>query len=182
MYSGTVSYWDDRYRKGGNSGSGSQGEARIWKAHRVNIWAGKEVLDIGCGDGEQAELYTIPLYTGIDPSPAAIMAAADRISKEPDWQWFVMRDTSNWFPRHTHMSIDVIYHLVDDHDYYEHLRLLFSAQQRVIIYSSNEDPDPDDAPHVRHRKFLGDVPKGWQFTYFEIGPHSPSNFYVYDRA
>lgn len=173
-------YWEERYRKGGNSGLGSQGEAAEWKAKRVNTWALYDTLDIGCGDGEQANLYGIRDYKGIDPSASAIMAAADLIDR-PNWEFAVLRDGDSIKPRATHMSIDVIYHLVDDHDFYEHMRLLFSANRRVIIYSSDFDSDPEDyAPHVRHRNWSKEVPKRWERVFFQAGPWSPSDLYVYD--
>lgn len=54
------------------------------------------------------------------------------------------------------MSLDVIYHPVEDQVFNDHMEALFSAAHRfVIIYSSNYD-EPEDqrtGADVRHRKF-----------------------------
>ena len=52
------------------------------------------------------------------------------------------------------LSLDVIYHLVEDDVYENYMRLLFSASNRyVVIYSSDlEDTRGRDGNHIRHRK------------------------------
>ena len=51
------------------------------------------------------------------------------------------------------LSLDVIYHLVEDEVYELYMRSLFkSSTKYVVIYSSNADFVPP-AAHVRHRKF-----------------------------
>jgi hypothetical protein len=51
------------------------------------------------------------------------------------------------------LSLDVIYHLVEDPIYFRHMQDLFEAATRfVIIYSDNQE-SPRDSLHVRHRRF-----------------------------
>jgi hypothetical protein len=51
------------------------------------------------------------------------------------------------------LSLDVIYHLVEDDIYEQYMRSLFEAADHfVIIYSDNED-SPGEASHLRHRRF-----------------------------
>jgi hypothetical protein len=50
------------------------------------------------------------------------------------------------------LSLDVIYHLVEDRVFHAHMEQLFAAGRKfVVIYASNFDRH--DARHVRHRKF-----------------------------
>ena len=52
------------------------------------------------------------------------------------------------------LSLDVIYHLVEDHVFRAHMAQLFdSADRYVAVYSSNEEDQGETPPHVRHRRF-----------------------------
>jgi hypothetical protein len=53
------------------------------------------------------------------------------------------------------LSLDVIYHLVEDGVYEQYMRTLFDAAERyVIVYSSDtEDNRGFEGTHIRHRCF-----------------------------
>ena len=53
------------------------------------------------------------------------------------------------------ISLDVIYHLVEESTYHGYLNALFNSSTRyVVIYSSNTDTqDKYQGKHVHHRKF-----------------------------
>ena len=53
------------------------------------------------------------------------------------------------------LSLDVIYHLVEDDVFAKYMRTLFAASTRyAIIYSSDTDDNRGyEGTHVRHRKF-----------------------------
>ena len=90
------------------------------------------------------------------------------------------------------LSLDVIYHLVEDHVFDAYMRRLFeSARRFVIIYSSNADQETP-AEHVRHRQFTRWVEHnrpGWHlhsyhknsypFDSQNIEQTSFADFYVY---
>ena len=93
-------------------------------------------------------------YLGLDVSPAAIamcraMFAGDS-SKE-----FRTTDGYDGDQADTALSLDVIYHLVEDAVFERYMTTIFNAAQKwVVIYSSNFDGlDENHADHVRHRKF-----------------------------
>ncbi len=86
------------------------------------------------------------------------------------------------------LSLDVIYHLVEDGVYESYLDDLFAAAVRfVIIYSTDKD-EPRRLPHVRHRRFTHHVAQ--RFADFSLvdhienrNPHeSPCSFFVFARA
>ena len=54
------------------------------------------------------------------------------------------------------LSLDVVYHLIEDEVYDRYMSDLFaSARRLVVVYSSNRSEDESDRSpaHIRHRKF-----------------------------
>ena len=53
-FSGSLSYWEERYSTGGNSGVGSYGKFAEFKATTLNEFVAKHnlrsVIEFGCGD------------------------------------------------------------------------------------------------------------------------------------
>ncbi len=72
------------------------------------------------------------------------------------------------------LSLDVIYHLVEDEIFHNYMSHLFaSAERYVIVYSSNENKVPA-SPHVRHRQFCSWIEEhqpAWRLT-----QHVPNRF------
>lgn len=155
-----MSYWERRYRKGGNSGAGSRGAEAEEKARLVSKAVAEHgvtsLLDVGCGDGYVASLLRLGecLYVGVDPSPSALKLAREA---NPSKTFAVLE--GDRLPMDAHLSMDVIFHLVDEQDYRRHLDLVFSARRFAMVYATNFDYA--GAPHVRHRRWLPDVPAGW---------------------
>ncbi len=150
-------YWEQRYRLGGNSGSGSYDRLAEFKADVVNRFVEEHqiasVIEFGCGDGAQLKLAKYPLYTGVDVSVAAVERC--RMLFDGD-------SSKNFLHSDAHtlkttadlgLSLDVVYHLVEDSVFDAYMRRLFdSAARFVIIYSSNVD-QAWSGSHVRHRQF-----------------------------
>lgn len=154
-----ANYWQHRYRRTGKgSGKGSTGPLLAWKADRINRAVQDlgvtSVLDIGCGDGQLASRLRVPDYLGVDLAPAAV-GMARRAARPKKFQ--KLDETVE--PRDLHLSVDVMFHLVDDADYRSHLDLLFSAHRYVIVHAT--DFDAPGRPHVLHRHWTDDVPDGW---------------------
>jgi len=152
-------YWKARYNKGGNSGSGSYGRLALFKADVINHFCearSKEiesVVEFGCGDGNQLRLYNFPTYVGLDVSETAIDSCKKQYSSDGDKSFFVIGQSQFKHQFDLSISIDVIFHLVEDGVYERYMKSLFeSSKKYVCIYSSNEDNERT-APHVRHRKF-----------------------------
>jgi SAM-dependent methyltransferase len=190
-------YWRRRYRAGLDSGAGSYGELAEFKARVLNEFVSlndiRSVLELGCGDGNQLSLARYPSYLGLDVSGEAIDLCTRRFAGDPTkaFLWYDPVRTVRMEPRLSAdlvLSLDVIYHLLEDDVYDRHLELLFACSRRwAIIYSSNR-PTRDAAWHVRNREFTGDVAA--RFPSFELAhvienPHrdlTPADFYVYRRV
>lgn len=150
-------YWEDRYRKGYTSGAGSYGRLAEYKAEILNAFVEmhqvETVLELGCGDGNQLRLAAYPNYYGADVAPAAI-ARCSRLFESNGLMQFgnlaELAATNLQFD--LCLSLDVVYHLVEDPVFEEHMSLLTSRSTKYIaVYSSNFERR--DAPHVRHRRF-----------------------------
>lgn len=154
-------YWTKRYRKGGDSGSGSGGEAARYKAAILNAFVRDEnvlsVIEFGCGDGRQLELADYPTYLGVDVSPEAIALCRAKFAGDCSKR-FAMVDECIDARAELSLSLDVMFHLVEDDVYEEHLLRLFGSSERfVLIYSTDVELKKGTLPHVRHRNVSADV-------------------------
>ena len=161
----STSYWERRYREGGNSGSGSYGALAQFKAEVLNAFVRdhgiSSVIELGCGDGSQLSLAAYPRYIGLDVSASAVALCRKRFANDLSKE-FAVYDCSTGgqgeFPRaELALSLDVIFHLTEDRVFDAYMRALFKAATRfVIIYSDDSDTlgqSVESAVHVRHRKF-----------------------------
>ena len=158
IFSSSSRYWDDRYKVGGNSGAGSYGRLAKFKASVLNdfvIMHGiNSVVEYGCGDGAQLELATYPEYTGFDVSPKAVAICQNKFLGHSNFQFFetkTLLDKEGSFD--LAVSLDVVYHLVEDYVFDTYMKRLFASSSRFVIIYSNNVEKKFDAPHVRGRKF-----------------------------
>ncbi len=197
-FRGSASYWENRYIRGGDSGDGSYGELAKFKAEVLNGLveerAIETVIEFGCGDGNQLMLARYPQYLGLDISRRAIDICQDIFCNESQKSFRLMQDYAGE-TADVALSLDVLYHLVEDDVFDHYMRTLFGAGQRmVIIYASNTDvQESPQPPHVRHRQFTHWVEANkpqWslirvidnRIPYNAVsGIGSPASFHVYER-
>lgn len=191
-------YWDHRYRRGGNSGSGSYGRLAKFKAEVINRFVAEHnvqtIIEHGCGDGAQLELAAYPSYLGLDISPKAVEMCRERFRNDPTKDFEVADDSIS--SRHDlALSLDVIYHLTEDSVYERYMQyLLGSSNKYLIVYASNEDRFAKDI-HVRHRKFTDTIDETGQWRLLEHIPNrypfkkgnsksetSFADFYIFERT
>ena len=161
-FAGSSAYWKTRYDEGGNSGGGSYGHLAQFKAEVLNTLVAqhgvRSVIEFGCGDGNQLALASYPGYVGLDVSPRAITLCQQRFADDPTKSFFLYDslcfvDHHGLFRADMTLSLDVIFHLVEDHIYTAYMTHLFAAAERfVVIYSSDCDEQGRQA-HVRQRRF-----------------------------
>ena len=157
-FPGSHEYWEQRYSSGGNSGAGSYEKFAEFKAEIINNFISKHdiktVIEFGSGDGNQLLLSNYPSYIGFDVSQTVIDLCKAKFSN----------DTTKTFKRlnkyagevsDLSLSLDVIYHLIEDEIFENHMQTLFKAASRyVIIYASDTDENSEyKGTHVKHRKF-----------------------------
>lgn len=196
-FEGSAEYWRQRYASGGNSGTGSYGKFAAFKAEVLNglvaEFGVRSVVEFGCGDGNQAALLQLAEYHGVDLSAEALQRCRTRFADRPGWTFALLQDYDGR-PRAMALSLDVIYHLVEDGAYRDYMARLFDgASDYVVIYSSNHEGDAGDGDHVRHRRFADWVDAErpqWQLLRHLPNAHpwkgdwrsgSFADFYVYQR-
>lgn len=173
------SYWERRYADGGDSGAGSYGKLSLFKAEVINRFLARQdiesVIEFGCGDGHQLALGQYPRYLGLDVSHTVIDQCRMRFAEDNTKRFLVIDDYGG---QHADLalSLDVIYHLVEDDVFHVYMNRLFdSASRFVIVYSSNTDNNRGNhACHVRHRKFSRWIKvhaSGWK-----LSSHIPSRY------
>lgn len=191
----TVQYWEERYKKGGNSGNGSYDKLAEFKAKVVNKFIRENrinsVVEWGFGDGNQAGLLEAPMYTGYDVSETA-WEICSKCFSEDDTKKFIHYDGSKIceFEKLYDMaiSLDVLYHLVEEDKYEDYLYNLFhSSDKYVCIYSSDYE-ERQKAEYIKRRRFTDYVSRQfpeWEMILLVKNPYlytySNSNFYFYKK-
>lgn len=196
--SSSEEYWIARYEKGGNSGDGSYGALATYKAsilnEFINKYQVKSVIEYGCGDGNQLKLAIFPNYMGFDISPVAI-SLCKKIFQADKYKCFKLMNEYNGEKAELTLSLDVIYHLLEDEVFKSYLQRLFESSDRfVIIYSSDtNDQLMHQASHLKQRKFTDFIQEnitGWKLISYipnkypydaDTGCGSISNFYIYEK-
>jgi SAM-dependent methyltransferase len=196
-FGGSAEYWERNYSRGGTSGPGSYGDLAYGKADFLNGFVRsngiQSVIEFGCGDGNQLSLSEYPAYVGLDVSRSAIERCRSRFAGDPGKSFFLYDSTcfvdrSGLFTSDLAMSLDVIYHLIEDHVFEAYMAHLFDAARRFVIVYSTNGPVRDGAPHVRHRQFSPWVDSnrpGWRLEEVTAGPASGArraDFFVYKNS
>lgn len=154
-------YWENRYAHHGNSGAGSFGKLQKFKAEVLNPFVINNqissVIEFGCGDGNQLSSFNFPTYIGLDISRIAVRLCISKFRSDTNKSFFLydpdcFEDKHSLFKADLALSLDVVYHIVEDEIFEKYMRHLFSSSNRfVIIYST--DFDSDKVAHIRHRLF-----------------------------
>jgi hypothetical protein len=186
-FPGSVQYWEERYKKGGTSGSGSYNRLAEFKAQILNKFVNdnniRSVIEFGCGDGNQLSLSQYPAYIGLDVSPSAIAICAEKFSLDLSKSFFLYNskaffDNQQIFKAELSLSIDVIFHLVEDVIFENYMHHLFNAAGKfVIIYASNFHKN--QMFHEKDRNFtiwVENYRKDWKLV------EKIDNIYPYDPA
>lgn len=157
-FTDSKNYWIDRYESGGNSGVGSYNQLAEFKAGIINEFIEKNkvksVIEFGCGDGNQLRMAKYPRYAGYDISQKAIDICCELFKNDASKSFSIL-DKYKGETADLALSLDVIYHLIEDEIFSNYMHLLFdSAEKFVIVYSSDTDLNENNqATHVKHRCF-----------------------------
>lgn len=197
-FSNSGDYWEKRYASNGNSGIGSYGRLANYKAEFLNEFVTKNrvqsVIEFGSGDGNQLSLAKYPSYIGFDISETAILNCREKFTNDSTKTFFNISDY-NAQKADLSLSLEVIFHLIEDDIFYTYMDNLFNSTNRfVIIYSSNLD-NQSNIPHVRHRKFTDWIDENRKdfslisyfpnrFPFSEENPNNTSfsDFYIFKKS
>jgi hypothetical protein len=190
------SYWNRRYVAGGTSGVGSYAAQARYKADFLNRFVHESsvtsVVEFGCGDGSQLGLAEYPRYLGIDVAAPAVQRCIEAFGDDPTksfmtYDALAFADRAKFLRADLALSLDVVFHLVEDDVYEAHMHALFGAADRfVIIYARDRDEAPVLKRHVKWRKFTPWIESnitGWELSRLDPAP-SPEyqDFHVFTRV
>lgn len=186
----TQTIWENRYKSNGNSGSGSYGVLCEYKAKFINKFIidnnCKNVIEFGSGDGNQMSHFNVQQYTGIDISEHIINVCKQKYSHLKNKQFLTYDEYYKKLSKYDlALSLDVIYHLVDDNVYEKYMNDLFNSSNKFVIIYSSDMETTYKGFHVYHRKFTDYIyfkfPQA-KLLYYEPNPHSEiskADFFVY---
>jgi SAM-dependent methyltransferase len=195
-------FWEDHYASGGDSGPGSFGRLARHKADTLNGFVRRfdirTILEFGCGDGNQLALAEYPSYVGLDTSATAIKRCIERFADDPSKSFFwyhpdYFRDRTNALTAELVLSVDVVYHLVEDTVYERYMQNLFNAGESWVAIYAPDRNDPAVDPSVTWRRFTEWIDlnaPGWLLAHHVAAPYpddsdisvgSTSEFWFYQR-
>lgn len=197
-FPGTAQYWESRYKSGRNSGAGSYGQLAKYKASFINEFVEKNsitsLIEYGSGDGAQLELAKYPSYIGIDISETAVSWCKDKFATDSSKRFYVWNGRDYSWNAELAMSLDVLYHLIENETHENYLKALFGSASRFVIIYSVDRGNGNYAQHVKPRKFTADITRmfpDWKLLLHEPNPFplekfgpeqgSWSDFYVYEK-
>lgn len=195
-FPGSEAYWNQRYDRGGDSGAGSYHELAEFKAEVINGFVRdnriETIIEFGCGDGNQLKLAQYPSFVGYEISARALGLCREIFRHDKSKRFGHMNEYEGETAQLA-LSLDVLYHLVEDDIYGAYMERLFDASERfVIIYSS--DYDAPQSFHEKRRRFtdwVGENRAGWKLVRHipnrypynsRDGKGSLSEFYIYEKV
>lgn len=149
-------YWEERYVNGGNSGNGSYGFLAEYKKDFLNQFIVENninsLLEYGCGDCNQLSMIDCDEIIGVDVSKTAIDICEKLL---PNSKFITIQ--KGFFPKlktDLLLSLDVIYHLIEDDVYEEYMtNIVNHGSEFLIIYSANFEKEGNFSKHVKPRNF-----------------------------
>ena len=188
--SNTRSIWEKRYKANGNSGTGSYGILCDYKAEFINKFVidhnCKNVIEFGSGDGNQMSYFNVPQYTGVDISEHIINSCKQKYKHLINKKFVTYDEYYKTSPDFDlSLSLDVIYHLVDDNIYEKYMNDLFNSTKKyIIIYSTNVN-ETYNGSHIYNHKFTDYIDLNFPLAnllHHEPNPYpklSGADFFVY---
>lgn len=135
-------YWNQRYIKGGISGTGSRGDEREWRWNLIKEYVPSvdEIVDVGCGDLAFWEGKDCRDYTGIDISKTII--ESNRL-KRPNWK-FINASSEIYIEslqKECVICLGVLFHIMDEDVFRSTLKNICKYSNKyIVIYTWIENP------------------------------------------
>ncbi|MFT3886307.1 MAG: class I SAM-dependent methyltransferase [Flavobacteriales bacterium] len=158
----------------------------------------RSVIELGCGDGHQLGLVAYPRYVGLDVSATAIRQCMARYGQEPTKSFIAydpmaFHDPAGALRADAALSLDVLFHLVEQDVFDRYMVHLFGAAERlVVIYAP--DRDREQRFHERERSFtrhiaayypewtsIRHIPNPYPFDAADPRNTSDASFHVFER-
>jgi hypothetical protein len=194
LFPGSETHWQRHYEHGGNSGPGSYGVSAAYKADLINRAVRERgissIVELGCGDGNQLAYLEVDQYIGLDISKTALHRCIERYGSN-------MKRSFIWYDQNCFhdplcivsadcaMSLDVVFHLIEDNVFARYIHNLFNCGRRfVIIYGLDEEQVKPGHVSVRFRAYSSYIAAN--IPDFRVAQHVTKtgkfgDFYLYER-
>jgi len=153
-------YWDERYKKGQNSGSGSYGSNADFKADIIDQvikeYEVETLLDFGCGDGNQISLIKSQVdYCGYDVSETTIQNCETKFKGDERKQFHVF-DPMIYNPTPAFdmtMCLDCLFHVTIEEEWLKTIDCICKCSEKVVLIVTNtEEIRGEYFPHVNFKR------------------------------
>ena len=186
----TYQIWENRYKNNGNSGAGSYDELYEFKRDIINEFINENnissIIEFGCGDGNQIKELNIKKYIGLDISPYIVNICRNLYINDQSKHFYNNSEYIHKNNSDLTLSLDVIYHILEDDLYKQYMTQLFNFSNKyVIIYSSNYNTHKVE--HMYNKKFTDYIEQNltdWKLIQFipqKYPKKSSADFYVYQK-
>jgi hypothetical protein len=189
------SYWEHRYAAGGTSGPGSYALQARYKADFLNRFVRENaiasVVEFGCGDGNQLALAEYPRYLGLDVAVSAVKRCIETFRHDGSKSFMAcdarfFADRARFLHAELGLSLDVVFHLVEDDVFEAYMHALFGASDRFVVIYATDREARDLGRHVRWRTFTPWIERnvaGWELLRLEPAPLAEyQDFHVFRRV
>lgn len=181
-------YWEKRYGNGGTSGWGSHNpQSVLFKSSYINEliknYSIKTIVELGCGDGNQLEKFVgYDKYYGYDISTNILDNCRLQFIYHKNIEF--VRDINELFVRKYDLvlSLDVVYHLVDDILFEKHINDLFTLSNIITLFTTNID-ETVPVKHIKNRCVTEYInKKNWDYTLIDVKMFNKTlGFFTYKK-
>jgi hypothetical protein len=183
-FESSAAYWKDHYRQHATPAESAFGRVADFKARVLRDFINRRdtesVIDWGCGDASPMILLECPHYTGVDICLDVITRCKREFKTDARKHFMLATEAKRaGVIAELALSLDVIYHLVEDDVFEAHMRALTESSTHFIGICSSDKDAPGRASHVRHRSFSAWIARHtpqWKRVEFVRNP------YPYDKA
>jgi hypothetical protein len=192
-------YWEDRYLRGATSGWGSYGTASRYKTAVINDFLERfkpsSAIEFGCGDGNQIKSINYKNYLGLDFQPA--VKICKELYKNNKNLNFDSVDNYTGQKADLTLSLDVIYHLVEDEVFRDYMNNLFNSSKKYVVVFTTDRNDIIGttvehcfsravSPYIK-QNFKNFVPLEFESAnrpknFYKKNPFSDANFLFFERV
>lgn len=199
---GSLIYWEERYKKGGDSGASAFNRLAQFKIDVLNQFL-NEHSDIsvcyewGFGDGAFLSEIHFPNYIGGEVSETALHICKEKYMGDETKQFFMIEEMLEYIKEYggcdLAISLDTLFNLVEDDVYETYMERLFGYAKRYVCILSSDF----DRPHVGHEKrrcftryvsehfpefnLIKKIENKYPFDFTKPNETSLSDFYFYER-
>lgn len=199
---GSSVYWEERYKKGGNSGASAFNRLAQFKIDVLNQFLDEHpdisvCYEWGFGDGAFLNEVRFPNYVGAEVSETALHICKEKYMGDEKKHFFMIEEMLEYIKEHgtcdLAVSLDTLFNLVEDDVYETYMERLFKYTEKYVCILSS-DFDRPQVGHEKRRcftsyvsehfpefKLIQKIENKYPYDFTKPNETSLSDFYFYER-